>query len=59
MKNKETIVIYDVVELNSHSKPVQIAKQISNFNIISMKFSPIDPYLLHALHIARKAAMIS
>jgi WD40 repeat protein len=45
-KNKETIVIYDVVELNSHTKPIQITKQISNFNIISMRFSPIDPYLL-------------
>jgi len=45
-KNKENIIIYNVCELNSSAKPIQITKQISNFNIIAMKFSPIDPFVL-------------
>jgi len=44
-KNKETIIIWDVSVLNANSKPIQITKQISNFNIIAMKFSPIDPFV--------------
>jgi WD40 repeat protein len=45
-KNKETICLWDVSVLNANSKPIQLTRQISNFNIISMKFSPIDPYVL-------------
>lgn len=45
-KNKETITIWDVSVLNANSKPIQITKQISNFNIIAMKFSPIDPFVI-------------
>lgn len=45
-KNKETIILWDVTVLNANSKPIQLTKQISNFNIIAMKFSPIDPYVI-------------
>lgn len=45
-KNKETIMLWNVSVLNSNTKPTLITKQISNFNIIAMKFSPIDPYAL-------------
>ena len=45
-KNKETIMIWDISVLNATSKPIQLTKQISNFNIISMKFSPVDPFIL-------------
>lgn len=45
-KNKETIIIWDVSVLSANNKPVQLTRQISNFNIIAMKFSPIDPYVL-------------
>lgn len=45
-KNKECIILWDCSVLSSSSKPIQITKQISNFNIIALKFSPIDPYVL-------------
>lgn len=45
-KNKETITIWHVSVLNANSKPIQVTRQISNFNIIAMKFSPIDPFVI-------------
>jgi WD40 repeat protein len=45
-KNKECIILWDVSVLNANTKPKQITKQISNFNIIAMKFSPIDSFVM-------------
>lgn len=45
-KNREVIQLWNVAVLKANTKPELITSQISNFNIIAMKFSPIDPYAL-------------
>lgn len=45
-KNKECIFLWDISTLNASTKPPMITKQLSNFNIMAMKFSPIDPFVL-------------
>lgn len=45
-KNKENIMLWDVTVLSANDKPIQLTKQLSNFNIIAMKFSPIDPFVI-------------
>jgi len=41
-KNKELIVIWDISRVQRGEKPVVVAKQTSEFNILALKFSPID-----------------
>jgi WD40 repeat protein len=40
--NRELIVIYDISKVTRGEKPEIYAKQTSEFNILSIKFSPID-----------------
>ena len=40
--NRELIVIYDISKITRGEKPEIIAKQTSEFNILCLKFSPID-----------------
>ena len=40
--NKELITIWDISNIQRGGKPEIVAKQTSEFNIISIKFSPID-----------------
>lgn len=40
--NKELIIIWDIQGIQRGDKPGIVAKQTSEFNILSMKFSPID-----------------
>jgi WD repeat-containing protein 90 len=41
-QRRESILIWNVSEIESKKKPDLIAKQISEFDIVSMKFSPIE-----------------
>lgn len=40
--NKELIIIWDVSKVNRGEKPEIISKQTSDYNILDLKFSPID-----------------
>jgi len=40
--NKELIIIWDISRVHRGEKPEIIARQISEFNILCLKFSPID-----------------
>ncbi len=40
--NKELIVIWDISKIHKGEKPEIAAKQTSDFNILALKFSPID-----------------
>jgi len=40
--NKELIIIWDISRVTRGEKPDIIARQVSEFNILSIKFSPID-----------------
>ena len=40
--NKELIIIWDISRVQRGEKPEIVAKQTSEFNVIDLKFSPID-----------------
>jgi len=40
--NRELIIVWDITKISLGQKPDIVAKQTSDFNIISLKFSPID-----------------
>jgi WD repeat-containing protein 90 len=40
--NKEMIIVWDISKITQGQKPEIVAKQTSDFNILSLKFSPID-----------------
>jgi len=40
--NKELIIIWDISRINRGEKPEIVARQISEFNVLCLKFSPID-----------------
>jgi WD40 repeat protein len=40
--NKELIIVWDISRVQRGDKPEIVAKQTSEFNIIDLKFSPID-----------------
>lgn len=40
--SRELVVIYDISKIQRGEKPEIVAKQTSEFNIIALKFSPID-----------------
>ena len=40
--NRELIVVYDISKITIGEKPEIFAKQTSEFNILHIKFSPID-----------------
>ena len=40
------IVVWDISRIHRGEKAEILAKQVSEFNIISLKFSPIDNYKL-------------
>jgi WD40 repeat protein len=42
--NKELIVVWDISRIHRNEKPEILARQTSDFNILSLKFSPIDNY---------------
>ena len=44
--SKEMIIVWDISRIHTGEKAVILAKQVSEFNIISLKFSPIDNYKL-------------
>jgi len=40
--NKELIIIWDISKIQRGEKPEIVARQTSEFNILALKFSPID-----------------
>jgi WD repeat-containing protein 90 len=40
--NKEMIIVWDISRIHRNEKPDILARQTSDFNILSLKFSPID-----------------
>ena len=40
--NKELIYIWDISKIHRGEQPKIIAKQTSEFNVLALKFSPID-----------------
>lgn len=44
--NKELIVVWDISRIHRNEKPDILARQTSDFNILCLKFSPIDNYRL-------------
>lgn len=40
---RQAVLIFDISEIEITRKPVLLAKQISDFNILTIKFSPIEP----------------
>jgi WD40 repeat protein len=40
--NKELVIIWDISSITRGGKPEIIARQISEFNVLCLKFSPID-----------------
>ena len=42
IKARETIIVWDITGINSGKVPEIKAKQVSNFHIQTIKFSPID-----------------
>ena len=40
------IIVWDISRIHTGAKAEILAKQVSEFNIISLKFSPIDNYKL-------------
>jgi WD40 repeat protein len=44
--NKELIVVWDISKIHRNEKPEILARQTSDFNILCLKFSPIDNYRL-------------
>ncbi len=40
--NREILTIWDITRISKGEKPEIVAKQTSDFNILSLKFSPID-----------------
>ena len=40
--NREMVIVWDITRIAKGEKPEIIAKQTSDFNILSLKFSPID-----------------
>ena len=45
-RNRERIIIWDISRVHKHEEPVIIASQTSDYNITSLKFSPIDNFRL-------------
>ena len=45
-RNKERIIIWDISRVHKHEKPVIIAQQTADYNITSLRFSPIDNFRL-------------
>lgn len=43
---KEMIIVWDISRIHTGQKAEILAKQVSQFNIIQLKFSPIDNYKL-------------
>ena len=39
---RQAILVFDISEIESTRKPVLLAKQISDFHVLSIKFSPVD-----------------
>lgn len=40
--NRQVIIIFDIHDVESKKKPVFVAKQVSDFNILTIKFSPVE-----------------
>ena len=41
--NKELIIVWDISRVQRGEKPQIVAKQTSEFNVLDIKFSPVDP----------------
>lgn len=39
---RQVILIFDISEIETTRKPILLGKQISDFNINTLKFSPVD-----------------
>ena len=39
---RQAILVFDINEIETTRKPILIAKQLSDFNIMTLKFSPIN-----------------
>lgn len=39
---RQAVLVFDVSDIETTRKPVLLAKQISDFNILTIKFSPIE-----------------
>jgi WD40 repeat protein len=44
--NKELVVVWDISKIHKGEKPEIAAKQTSDFNILNLRFSPIDNFRL-------------
>ena len=42
LHNKELIIVWDISKIHRGEKPEIKAKQTSEFNILSLRFSPVD-----------------
>jgi WD40 repeat protein len=40
--NRELVIVWDISRISKGDKPEIVAKQTSDFNILDLKFSPID-----------------
>jgi WD40 repeat protein len=45
-QNKELIIVWDISKIHRNEKPEILARQTSEFNILSLKFSPVDNFRL-------------
>lgn len=39
---RQAILIFDISQIENTRKPILIAKQLSDFNIMTIKFSPVN-----------------
>lgn len=39
---RQAILVFDINEIETTRKPILIAKQLSDFNIMTLKFSPVN-----------------
>ena len=39
---RQALLIFDIAEIELTRKPVLLAKQISDFNILTLKWSPVE-----------------
>ena len=39
---RQAVLIFDISDIETTRKPILLAKQISDFNILTIKFSPVE-----------------
>ena len=43
---RQAILIFDISNVETTREPILLAKQLSDFNILTIKFSPVDTHKL-------------